>query len=150
MKENKETIILWIQSKTSNGNDILSVNGKQIDRDSKEYDDCAAKALCVSNENILLKQCDNLSIYRVSKNSYQIFSNFNELDEVGRRVCFMSYIQTNKNSLALLLKEASIYNYSLDDKDKGLILGCTNSHKIILLLVMTIVFISLILVVILL
>lgn len=141
----KSTIILWIQSKCAKDSDILSVDGIRIENTSKKFDNYASMALDVKREYQLLKKGNNLSIYKISKNTYLIFSNFNEVDEVDRKIGFMSYIKTDKDPLALLQKEAQLYGYTLDDNDKKLIDSYTKQkNKVLVSLILTTLLLTLI------
>ncbi len=152
MGNSNNLIVLWIQSKNSMDKDILSVNGKRQYRCSDEdYDQYVSMALSVKKEYKLLKRKNNFSIYKISNNTYQILSNFNEVDDVGRRVCFMSYIQTNNDVLTLLQQEAKLYSYTLNKGDKKIIVKNTNRRIYFLRLFMvSIVLILLILIIVLL
>lgn len=135
MENYNNFIILWIQSKNTIDQDILSVNGTRLDRNSSEdYDKFVSMALSVKKEYKLLKRKNNFSIYKIANNTYQILSNFNEIDDVGRRVCFMSYIQTDGNVLTILQQEAKLYGYTLHKGDEKTIVKNTNRKMYFLLL----------------
>ena len=135
MENYNNFIILWIQSKNTIDQDILSVNGTRLDRNSSEdYDKFVSMALSVKKEYKLLKRKNNFSIYKIANNTYQILSNFNEIDDVGRRVCFMSYIQTDGNVLTILQQEAKLYGYTLHKGDEKTIVKNTNRKMYFFLL----------------
>ncbi len=113
----KPEIILWIQGKSVEDDNILSYNGKRIDKNSSEYMSLYAKTESKEECKQIIKK-DNLTVYK-GNNYYLIYSNYKEVDVVGRRVGFMSYIKENdlKNALSYLKEESKLYDYNCYEDD---------------------------------
>lgn len=120
----KTEIILWIQSKSVEGRNILSRNGVRIDNDDKQYMEIYER---VNNKTGYRKSeiKENLSIYMKNtswgeKDSYIIYSNYKEKDVVGREIGFMTYIgqvSNKEEAIKKLVKESKLYGYTCKSKD---------------------------------
>ncbi len=113
----KPEIILWIQGKSVEDDNILSYNGKRIDKNSSEYMFLYAKTESKKGCKQIIKK-DNLIVYK-GIGFYLIYSNYKEVDVVGRRIGFMSYIKERdlKNVLSCLKEESQLYGYNCSEND---------------------------------
>lgn len=122
-------IILWVQGKSVNEDNILSHNGSRISKNDEEYMPLFEK---IDNKvgYKALKTDGNINIYQqkdrlFSKpSSYIIHSNYQEKDVVGRELGFMSYIGYNnpedrriEEVIQALIRESKRYGYNCKESD---------------------------------
>ncbi len=113
--------IIWIQRKSTDEDDIISVDGMRVDKEAPTYQNTYDKLN--DDKFVRLYKSDDLQIFKhTSKKTHKIhlliYSCFNEKDASNRNVPFMARCNDIDNvdeAISLLMKESELYNYSIDD-----------------------------------
>lgn len=114
-----DQIILKSQGKSDGDHGILSKDGTIIDKGCNKYNLFADQMNNACRRVNKLHRQPKSPIYLVGKNEYLIRSNFKEKDIAERRIAFQALVKTvfHENIITLLVQEAKIHGYTIDDND---------------------------------
>lgn len=114
----QRAIILWTQGSQNNGT-RLSVNGNIVESNDPQYNNYYRELCNISGMSCVCKSTHGGQLYySKSKNEavYSVKSNYQERDELGRRIAFMCKIkgaQTIQEALSALIQESRAIGYTL-------------------------------------
>lgn len=141
-------IILWVQSPKADNKSLLSYNGKRYSVKDKEYQTYFSQ-VSIHDKYSKIGEIGDTVVFHgrlEDGNSYIIYSNFNEEDEIGRKIGYMARIDlTNSKSdvediKAVLDKEADLYGYTISSQPFDIIRALLKKKKVTKIIISIIVF----------